>query len=123
VSSSVVGGLHFHCVLRLDGVCEDGELEAPAARYGHSCWLTPRSRSARAGAPPLRRSRGPTARLRPSQGRVIRWGAQIEIRELDTLGFTKDAALCVGHIAKYVTKLDRWSAGSSSGKQFAEPPG
>ena len=26
------GALHFHCVLRLDGVGEDGELEAPAAR-------------------------------------------------------------------------------------------
>jgi hypothetical protein len=31
------GALHFHCVLRLDGVSEDGELEAPAARHGHSC--------------------------------------------------------------------------------------
>ena len=26
------GALHFHCVLRLDGVDEDGELEAPARR-------------------------------------------------------------------------------------------
>jgi hypothetical protein len=53
---------------------------------------------------------------------VIRWGAQIEIRELDTLGFTKDAALCVGHIAKYVTKVDRWSAGVILGEAIAGPP-
>jgi hypothetical protein len=28
------GALHFHCVLRLDGQNDDGEVEAPAARYG-----------------------------------------------------------------------------------------
>ena len=32
------GALHFHCVLRLDGVGEDGELEAPAgATTARSC--------------------------------------------------------------------------------------
>src|SRR3954471_5375117 len=28
------GALHFHCVLRLDGIGENGELEAPAQRHG-----------------------------------------------------------------------------------------
>jgi hypothetical protein len=75
--------------------------------------------------PVLPRSGGAGGRLPGfacSQGRVIRWGAQIEIRELDTLGSTKDAALCAGHIAKYVTKVDPWSAGVILGEAIADPP-
>jgi replication initiator protein RepSA len=42
--------------------------------------------------------------LAPAQAREIRWGAQVEVRELDSNGSAKDAASCAGYIAKYATK-------------------
>ena len=42
--------------------------------------------------------------IAPAQAREIRWGAQVEVRELDTRGSAKDAASCAGYIAKYATK-------------------
>src|SRR4051794_13756344 len=80
------GALHFHCVLRLDAIDDQGELEAPAARYGTQLLID----AATAAARHVSVSVG---------GREIRWGAQIEVRELG-----EDAASCAGYIAKYATK-------------------
>jgi hypothetical protein len=99
------GALHFHCVLRLDGIGKDGELEAPVAGRGaqllidavtaavrHVCVLSP--------APNEPKDRLPG--FAPAPAREIRWGAQVEVRELDTRG--AEAASCAGYIAKYATK-------------------
>src|SRR4051794_24269652 len=99
------GALHFHCVLRLDGIGENGELEAPAGGHGakllidavtaavrHVCVLSP--------APEETTGRLPG--FAPAPARPIRWGAQVEVRELDTRG--AEAASCAGYIAKYATK-------------------
>ena len=62
------GALHFHCVLRLDGVDEDGELEPPAprARRRAADRRRARGRPARVGALPRsrRRAAGCPARAR-----------------------------------------------------------
>ena len=65
------GALHFHCVLRLDGVDEDGELEAPAPelRRAAADRRRARGRAARVGAlPRSRRRAGPAARLHARAG-------------------------------------------------------
>jgi hypothetical protein len=82
------GALHFHCVLRLDGISQPGELEAPASAFG--CQLLVDAALAAA------RHVSVTAPL----GRVIQWGAQVEVRELDT----EASASTAGYIAKYATK-------------------
>src|SRR3954452_16390704 len=99
------GALHFHCVLRLDGRSETGELEAPAAAFGMRLLIdaaisAARHVSVRSPAPEDRDGRLPG--FAAGQAREIRWGAQIEVRELDTYG--SDAASCAGYIAKYATK-------------------
>ena len=101
------GALHFHLVLRLDGVSEDGELEAPAARYDAELLIDAATAAARhvsvlSPAPDDVPGRLPG--VAPAQAREIRWGAQVEVRELDTRGSAKDAASCAGYIAKYATK-------------------
>ena len=101
------GALHFHCVLRLDGVSEDGEVEAPATRLRQRAAdrCCARGRAARVG--PLPHPDEPAGRLpgfAPAQAREIRWGAQVEVRELDTRGSAEEAASCAGYIAKYATK-------------------
>ena len=101
------GALHFHCVLRLDGVSEDGELEAPAGRYGAQLLIDAALAAARHVSVLSPAPDEPPGRLpgfAPAQARVIRWGAQIEVRELDAQGSAKDAASCAGYIAKYATK-------------------
>ena len=102
------GALHFHCVLRLDGV-ERGRRGRGAAPRGSRQRAADRrgarGRSARVG--PLPRSRRAAGRLpgfAPAQAREIRWGAQVEVRELDTRGSAEEAASCAGYIAKYATK-------------------
>ena len=101
------GALHFHCVLRLDGVTEDGELEAPAARYGSQLLIDAATAAARhvtvvSPTPEDRVGRLPG--IAPGAAREIRWGAQVEVRELDTGGAGKEAASCAAYIAKYATK-------------------
>jgi hypothetical protein len=102
------GALHFHCVLRLDGVGEDGELEAPAAEHGTELLIDAAlaaTRQASVCSPaPDDEAFGRLPGFAPGQAREIRWGAQIEVRELDTHGSTEEAALCAGYIAKYATK-------------------
>jgi hypothetical protein len=102
------GALHFHCVLRLDGVSEDGQVEAPASGYGSQLLIDAALAAARRVS-----VRSPAAddeafgRLpgfTPGQAREIRWGAQVEVRELDTRGSAEEAASCAGYIAKYATK-------------------
>ena len=90
------GALHFHCVLRLDAVNEAGEIEAPAARYGTQLLVDAATAAARhvSVQPPA-----PGGELATAP--EIRWGAQIEVRELDR---GAEAASCAGYIAKYATK-------------------
>jgi hypothetical protein len=102
------GALHFHLVLRLDGIGGDGEPEAPAPEHGTQLLIdvalaAARHASVRSPAPEdefVRRLPG----LASGQARELRWGAQVEVRELDVHGSAEDAALCAGYIAKYATK-------------------
>src|SRR3954451_6761941 len=101
------GALHFHCVLRLDGRSETGELEAPAGEFGtrlliDAATAAARHVSVRSPDPESRDGRLPG--LGPGQTREIRWGAQIEVRELDMHGSAAEVASCAGYIAKYATK-------------------
>jgi hypothetical protein len=82
------GALHFHCVLRLDGVSEHGEIEAPPPGFGRELLIDAALAAARHVSVPT------------SHGRVIRWGAQIEVRELDAHA----SGATAGYIAKYATK-------------------
>ena len=101
------GALHFHCVLRLDGLGEDGELQAPAPELRRAA-----ADRRRAGGRPARLSVLPAPAdeafgrlpgLTAGRSREIRWGSQVEVRELD-IGSAADGALCAGYIAKYATK-------------------
>jgi hypothetical protein len=98
------GALHFHCVLRLDGIGDDGELEAPAARHGAQLLIDAATAAVRHVAvlspAPDEGDRLPGTAA--GQSREICWGAQVEVRELDTRG--ADTASCAGYIAKYATK-------------------
>src|SRR4051812_8630513 len=101
------GALHFHCVLRLDGRSETGELEAPAAAFGMRLLIDAATAAAQhvsvhSPTPDDRDGRLPG--FGPGQAREIRWGAQIEVRELDTRDSAVEAASCAGYIAKYATK-------------------
>src|SRR3954468_25079267 len=83
------GALHFHCVLRLDGRSDTGELEAPAGEFGTRLLIDAATAAAphvsgRSPAPKDRDGRLPG--FGPGHAREIRWGAQIEVRELDTYG-------------------------------------
>jgi hypothetical protein len=101
------GALHFHCVLRLDGVSEDGDVEAPATRYGSELLIDAALAAARHVSVLSPVPGEPAGRLpgfAPAQAREIRWGAQVEVRELDTRGSAKEAVSCAGYIAKYATK-------------------
>jgi hypothetical protein len=101
------GALHFHLVLRLDGVTEDGELEPPAARYDSQLLIDAAIAAARHVSVLSPAPDEPADRLAgcaPGRARDIRWGAQVEVRELDSRGSATDAASCAGYIAKYATK-------------------
>jgi hypothetical protein len=91
------GALHFHCVLRLDGVGEDGEPLAPAVVDGCRLLIDAVTAAVRHVSVVSPASDGDDR-----QARVIRWGGQVEVRELDTRG--AEAASCAGYIAKYATK-------------------
>ena len=82
------GALHFHCVLRLDGINEDGELEAPAPEHDAQLLIDAalaavRHASVRSPAP-ADEFYGRLPGFTPGQAREIRWGTQVEVRELDT---------------------------------------
>ena len=99
------GALHFHLVLRLDGV-SDGRRASrrPPARFDGQLLIERRSRP-RGTCRSSPRSRRPADRLPAAPGQArIRWGAQLEVRELDARGSAEDAASCAGYIAKYATK-------------------
>src|SRR4051794_13999332 len=99
------GALHFHCVLRLDGRSETGELEAPDGAFGTGLLIDAATAAARhvSVCSPAPEDRGGVLPgFAAGQAREIRWGTQIEVRELDTFG--SDAASCAGYIAKYATK-------------------
>jgi hypothetical protein len=102
------GALHFHCILRLDGVDEDGELQAPAPEHGTELLIDAALAAARhvsvLSPAPDDEAFGRLPGFTAGQAREIRWGAQIEVRPLDTDGSAEDAALCAGYIAKYATK-------------------
>src|SRR4051812_11269694 len=99
------GALHFHCVLRLDGVGENGELEAPAEPDGAQLLIdavTAAVRHACVLSPTPEETAGRLPGFASAPAREIRWGAQVEVHELDTRG--AEAASCAGYIAKYATK-------------------
>src|SRR4051794_11691718 len=101
------GALHFHCVLRLDGRGETGELETPAGEFGTRLLIDAATAAARhvfVRSPEPEERDGRLPGFAASQAREIRWGAQIEVRELDTHGSAAEAASCAGYIAKYATK-------------------
>jgi hypothetical protein len=101
------GALHFHCVLRLDGVSKDSQVEAPADRYGSALLIDAALAAARHVSVLSPVPDEPVGRLpgfAPAQAREIRWGAQVEVRELDTRGSAEEAASCAGYIVKYATK-------------------
>ena len=51
------GALHFHCVLRLDAIDDDGEVEAPPARYGTQLLIDAATAAARHVSVPSRSRR------------------------------------------------------------------
>ena len=90
------GALHFHLVLRLDRVTEDGAVEPPD---GHGSELlidaalaAVRHASVDSPTPEPDDARAPA--------REMRWGAQVEVRPLEPGA----ASECAGYIAKYATK-------------------
>src|SRR3954451_15529002 len=87
------GALHFHCVLRLDGVSQDGQLQAPAVADG--CRLLVDAATAAVRQVSVL---SPAPDDEPCQAYVIRWGAQVEVRELDMRGAGAEAAGCAGYI-------------------------
>src|SRR4051794_20341980 len=91
------GALHFHCVLRLDGIGEHGELQAPTVTDGCRLLIDAVTAAVRHVSVLSPAPDGDCGRAR-----VIRWGGQLEVRELDTRG--AEAASCAGYIAKYATK-------------------
>jgi hypothetical protein len=93
------GALHFHCVLRLDALTDEGELEVPADRYGAQLLIDAAIAAARHVS-----VLSPTPADDPGAAREIRWGTQVEVRKLDTRGSAEEAARCAGYIAKYATK-------------------
>ena len=102
------GALHFHCVLRLDGINEDGELEAPAPEHDAQLLIDAAlaAVAARVGALPRARRRV----LRPAAALHARAGARDPLGHAGRgararhAGSAEDAALCAGYIAKYATK-------------------
>src|SRR3954451_22273688 len=64
------GALHFHCVLRLDGVNVDGQVEPPAPEFGRELLVDAAIAAARHVSVPSR----------IANATAIRWGAQVEVR-------------------------------------------
>jgi hypothetical protein len=95
------GALHFHLVLRLDG--NDGP---PSSEHGHQLLIDAVLAAVRhvTVESPAPDERGRLAGSMPGQPRAIRWGAQVEVRSLDSRGSAEAAASCAGYIAKYATK-------------------
>lgn len=87
------GALHFHCVLRLDGLDDDGEVVAPPARFSEELLIDAAQAAARHAS-----FLSPAAP--DGVGRPIRWGGQIDARALDD----ETSNLTAGYIAKYATK-------------------
>lgn len=87
------GALHFHCVLRLDGFGDDGEIVAPPARFTEQLLVDAATAAARHAS-----FLSPGSSAHPSV--TIGWGAQIEVRPLDV----ETSRLTAGYIAKYATK-------------------
>ena len=81
------GALHFHCVVRLDAAQpRTASCRAAAGRVHDAQLLIDAALAAvaaRVGASPPRRDDG-RRRLDAAPAREIRWGAQVEVRELDT---------------------------------------
>jgi hypothetical protein len=100
------GALHFHSILRLDGVDEDGELEPPAAEYGTELLIDAALAAVRHASTtsPTPHDYGRLPGITAAVAREIRWGTQVEVRPLETGGSAGDAASCAGYIAKYATK-------------------
>ncbi|MDA0173382.1 replication initiation protein [Solirubrobacter taibaiensis] len=87
------GALHFHCVLRLDGLDDNGEVVAPPARFTEQLLIDAAQAAARhasflSPAPPN------------ATGRPIRWGGQVDARALDE----ETSKLTARYLAKYATK-------------------
>ena len=77
------------------------------ARARHAAADRRRARGRRGtcrSSPPPPTTDGRLPGLAPAPAREIRWGAQVEVRELDTRGSAEEAASCAGYIAKYATK-------------------
>src|SRR3954464_13455451 len=71
------GALHFHCVLRLDGISDDGSVEAPAE--GHDAQLlidaaTAAVRHVAVLSPAPEEAAGRLPGFAPAPAREIRWG-------------------------------------------------
>ena len=97
------GALHFHCVLRLDGASEDGEVEPPAAEFGARAAdrRRARGRAARVGASPAPEA---TAGCRGSAGQARRSAGARRSRCASSTPDGCGRASCAGYIAKYATK-------------------
>src|SRR3954462_8295627 len=70
------GALHFHCVLRLDGRSETGELEAPPGEFGTRLLIDAATAAARhvsVSTPEPEHCDGRLPGFGPGQAREIRW--------------------------------------------------
>jgi hypothetical protein len=97
------GALHFHLVLRLDGVDQDGEIIAPPEEHGTELLVDAALAAVRHAAvlsPAADDVPGELPGFAPARAREIRWGAQIEVRPLEP----DVASDCAGYVAKYATK-------------------
>jgi hypothetical protein len=92
------GALHFHLVLRLDRVTDDGAVEPPENEHGCQLLIDAALAAVR-HASVLSPTPEPGDERAPA--REIRWGAQVEVRALEP---GAAASECAGYIAKYATK-------------------
>ena len=97
------GSLHFHLVLRLDGVDADGEVIPPSEEHGAELLVDAALAAVRHASvlsPAPEDAPGELTGFAPAQAREIRWGRQVEVRPLEAGA----ASECAGYIAKYATK-------------------
>lgn len=108
------GAVHFHAIIRLDGVSETEEFPLPPAEAGERELIAAIRSAARATAF--------EAPLVPGEGtrRVLRWGVQLDVRSIvrrEGLGGTLSDRAVAAYIAKYATKATEDLDGRADGRE------